>query len=441
VGDELRPRRALSRESVAPGRDHWRTNALRIIGGALCLLLLATEQPATGAPARPAARALAVSYSTPKRFGLDRNQDQLIDYQDTVAEVQPRGWPVDFRVAGCRRSAKYRWTVGGKPALFARTGRCTWRHTFAREGSYVLRVAGARRTGRVEVLVQDWLVVGLGDSVGSGEGVPDVAGRGGRWEDQACHRSAKAFEAVAARRLEESDAKTSVTFVHVACSGATGDDVVSRQLPAVRRLVGGREIDAVLASVGANDLNFGQVVLFCVTQPDCPRAPWNGGPTLAQEMPGWVAQLPARYGSLATALGPLAPASRTYITDYFDPLHAAGGLLCTGRVDVGGQRLEVTTGEAQWLFDNFLVPLNAEVLRAAAAHAWNIVGGAAQRFADHGYCAADPWVVRYEDSLLGQGDANGTLHPNRSGHEALAQPVFAALHAQLYPGGRARRPA
>jgi lysophospholipase L1-like esterase len=354
--------------------------------------------------------------------------------------VQPRGWRVDFRVAGCQPSAKYRWTVGGKQALFVRTGRCTWRHTFAREASYAVRVGGARRTGRVEVLVQDWLVVGLGDSVGSGEGVPDVAGRGGRWQDQACHRSANAFEAVAARRLEDSDAKTSVTFVHVACSGATSDDVVSRQLPAVRRLVGGREIDAVLASVGANDLNFGPVVLFCVTQPDCPRARWNGGPTLAQVMPAWVAQLAGRYGSLATALGALAPASRTYITDYFDPLHAPGGVLCTGSVDVGGQRLEVTAAEAQWLLDNFLVPLDAEVLRAAAAHAWNVVGGAAQRFAGHGYCAADPWVVRYEESLLAQGDANGTLHPNRSGHEALAQPVFTALRAALYPGGRARRP-
>jgi lysophospholipase L1-like esterase len=422
-----------------------RTARLQITGGVLCALLFAllfaTGVPSGGAQTLAPSKALAVSYSMPKRFGLDRNKDGLVDYQDTVAEVQPRGWPVDFRIAGCARSVHYRWTVAGKPAAFTRTGRCSWRRTFTREGTYAVRVTAAGRSGRVQVVVQDWLVVGLGDSVGSGEGVPDVAGRGGRWQDQACHRSANAFEAVAARRLEDSDAKTSVTFVHVACSGATSDDVVSRQLPAVRRLVGGREVDAVLASVGANDLDFGRVVQFCVTQPDCPRAPWSGGPTLGQLMPVWVSQLPARYSALATSLGALAPASRTYITDYFDPLHAAGGVLCTGSVDVGGQRLEVTAAEAQWLLDNFLVPLNAEVLRAAAAHAWNIVGGAPQRFADHGYCAADHWVVRYEESLLGQGDADGTLHPNRAGHEALAQPVFTALRAELYPGGRARRPA
>lgn len=389
----------------------------------------------------PGARALAVSYSMPARFGPDRNGDKLVDYQDTVAEVQPRGWPVDVRIAGCNRFAKYRWTVAGKTAVFARTARCSWRRTFPREGTYAVRVSTGKRSARLEVVVQDWLVVGIGDSVGSGEGVPDVAGRGGTWEDQACHRSANSFEALAARKLEDSDAKTSVTFVHAACSGATTADVVSQQLAAVKQLVGGREIDAVVASAGANDLNFGQVVLVCVTQPDCPAASWGGGQTLAHLMPLWVAQLPGRYGSLATALGPLAPPGRTYLTDYFDPLHAAGGALCTGSVDVGGQRLELTAAEAQWLLDNFLTPLNAEVLRAAAAHAWNIVGGAPQRFAGHGYCAADPWVVRYEESLLAQGDANGTLHPNRSGHEALAQPVYTALRADLYPGGHARRPA
>ena len=412
---------------------------MSLIGGAGCLLLLAVGAPANGAPA---ARPLAVSYSVPARFGLDRNRDKLVDYQDTVAEVQPRGWPVDVRIAGCDRAGQYRWSVAGKRSVFSRTGRCSWRHTFSREGSYAVRVAAGRRTGKIDVVVQDWLVVGLGDSVASGEGVPDVPGRGGTWEDADCHRSASSFEALAARRLEEADARTSVTFVHVACSGATVADVVSRQLAAVRSLVGGREIDAVIASVGANDLNFGPVVLFCVTQPDCPSSTWGGapgGPTLGQVMPAWVAELSGRYTALAGALRAVTPPSRTYLTEYFDALHA-GGVLCTQSVDVGGQRLEVTAAEAQWLLDNFLVPLSREVSRATAAHGWSFVAGGQARFSLHGYCAAEPWVVRYEESLLAQGDANGTLHPNRSGHAALAELLLTALRSDLYAGGRPRSP-
>jgi lysophospholipase L1-like esterase len=424
-----------------------RTVGLKVIGGALCVLVLTADVPSSGARAVSPQKALAVSYSMPKRFGLDRNKDRLIDYQDTVAEVRPVVWPVDFRIAGCARAASFRWTVNGRPAAFASTGRCTWRHTFRREGSYTVRVreAGPKgaRAGGADVVVQDWLLVGLGDSVGSGEGVPDVAGRGGTWQDRGCHRSASSFQALAARRLEDGDAKTSVTFVHLACSGATVGDVLGQQLDTVRRLVGSREIDAVLASVGANDLRFGPVVLFCVTQHDCPTSVWGGvpgGPTLGQLMPAWVSELNGRYGPLAAALRAVTRPSRTYITEYFDPLHAAGGALCTQSVDVGSQRLEVTAAEAQWLLDNFLVPLNREVNRAAAARGWSFVSGAQEQFGSHGYCAAEPWVVRYEESLLSQGDANGTLHPNRRGHAALAELVLAALRRDLYPDGRARRP-
>jgi hypothetical protein len=235
---------------------------------------------ATGAPA------LSVSYSVSKRFGLDRNKDGLVDYHDSVVEVQPRGWPVDFRIARCDRSAKYRWTVAGKPAAFASTGRrCAWRHTFGREGTYAVRVRDAKRAGTIQVVVQDWLVVGLGRLDRIGRRRAGSGRRRGRWEDRGCHRSARSFQAIAALALENGDARTSVTFVHLACSGATMDDVVAKQLAEVRRLAGSRELDAVVASVGANDLKFGPLVQFCVTQPDCSNAAWGGGQTLAQLMP------------------------------------------------------------------------------------------------------------------------------------------------------------
>ena len=187
---------------------------------------------------------------------------------------------------------------------------------------------------------------------------------------------------------------------------------------------------------------------FCTVlrpaQPDCPDAPWGGaqgGPTLATLLPGWVAALPGRYGTLAAGLRSLAPPSRTYLPEYFDALHAADGSLCAQSAVVDGQHLEVTAAEAQWMLTNFLAPLNSAVTAAASTHGWRHVSGVESAFRPHGYCAAEPWIVRYEDSLLGQGDPNGTLHPNRPGHAAIAGLVTSSLRRDLYPSGRARRPA
>src|SRR5947207_2665270 len=63
------------------------------------------------------------------------------------------------------------------------------------------------------VTVRDLLVVSLGDSYASGEGAND-------YYDHRCDRSRGAGPALAALRLEESSAHSSVTLIHLACSGA-----------------------------------------------------------------------------------------------------------------------------------------------------------------------------------------------------------------------------
>jgi len=107
--------------------------------------------------------------------------------------------------------------------------------------------------------VQDLLIVGMGDSFGSGEGNPDVSvrfsrertadyanpkkaleligyparigawkqigdktfiGENARWLDQACHRSLYSHQMRAALQLSLEDPHRAVTFIGVACSGA-----------------------------------------------------------------------------------------------------------------------------------------------------------------------------------------------------------------------------
>ncbi|MFA5950462.1 MAG: hypothetical protein WC807_09285 [Hyphomicrobium sp.] len=118
---------------------------------------------------------------------------------------------------------------------------------------------GGRKVASADLRVRDILVVGMGDSFGSGEGNPDLpvrfsperaitygkAGKEGdssgyparvgpwkqvgdkafidenaRWLDQACHRSLYSFELRTALQLAIEDPHRSVTYVGLACSGA-----------------------------------------------------------------------------------------------------------------------------------------------------------------------------------------------------------------------------
>jgi len=139
--------------------------------------------------------------------------------------------------------------------------------------------------------VRDLLIFGIGDSYGSGEGSPDVVDfeEGGvQWQNKRCHRSAQSGQVRAAHMIEEADPHTSVTFVHVACSGGRiyeallepydgidfepEDEPLMPQIDRVAELAelaGGSEIDALFVSIGGNDINFSRVVKACVLATDC----------------------------------------------------------------------------------------------------------------------------------------------------------------------------
>ena len=108
---------------------------------------------------------------------------------------------------------------------------------------------------------------------------------GVQWQNKRCHRSAQSGQARAAQMIEEADPHTSVTFVHVACSGGriyealldTYDGIVFRpedeplraQIDRVAELADDAEIDALFVSIGGNDINFSTVVEACVLARDC----------------------------------------------------------------------------------------------------------------------------------------------------------------------------
>lgn len=275
-------------------------------GWAMCVLLVAVAAATWGAAWSGAAAAavapppVTFTWSMEKRFGPDRNLDLLAnDPHNTFASAHPATHRVTFN--GCTITnavtLTYRWTIDGDVVELPNPI-CTLTRWLARgQHTVTLRLTGGRETAQA-VRVRDIVIVSIGDSAGSGEGAPDVSATlvsAARWQNERCHRSSRAASALTAKAIEDRDPHSSVTFVHLACSGASilernpdtekaeggilapyeglvpplGSAPLAPQLAEVRAILGNRPIDALLVQVGANDLGFGDVVFSCVRQARC----------------------------------------------------------------------------------------------------------------------------------------------------------------------------
>jgi lysophospholipase L1-like esterase len=344
--------------------------------------------------------------------------------------------------ATCARLGKAKWRVDGdlvRPVLEAGEA-CAAVVRLEGEGGHRVKVFVGTDEERAPVVVDDKLIVALGDSVAAGEGNPDASGG---WLDPPCHRSAAAGFEVAAHRLAEVDQHRSITFVSLACSGAEvhegllgsyrgiaprrGGTAYPAQVERLEQLAearGGGEdgpaVDAVLVSVGANDLHFSGVARRCALSPgDCSGQEEEG---LNQSLRG----LGDSYDELGRALKAAAPAAPVFITEYFDPTHDADGRFCRHSVVL------TSRAESQWAYEKLLRRLNAKVETAADRNKWRFVDGIAADFERHGICAGDErWVRRLEESVLFQGDPFGTLHPNEEGQRRIGRRVVTPLADQL----------
>lgn len=420
--------------------------------------------------------AVDFDWTVPDRFGFDKDGDGLVDYYapDGSLIISSDRWRVDFTYSdadanGCQAGLTDSWKIDGVTILpdsdpgvmLDNPSICRFSYGFPAEGKYhvTLNVKDAANgavvgTKERDVIVQDWLIVSLGDSVASGEGNPDVpGGAAAQWENEQCHRSAFAGPAQAAIALERADPKTSVTFIHLACSGAKINAgllgpyagvipgaLLPPQLDQLRSLVGDREVDAILISIGANDVTFSNIVKLCFIGTDC------GTGLAAKLFANKIVKLPAGYTALSTALDGLSvPPGRNYITEYFDPTRNDTGAFCGTILSdspMGGPRspFQVTPAEAEWASNTMMTGLNSAVATAAALHRWTYVGGIRSPFLAHGYCAADHWVDRFSESMALQGDENGTLHPNHEGQAAYGSRIAPTLTASFYTGGDLAKP-
>ena len=331
-------------------------------------------------------------WSVPDRFAAKSDGRFVWHWNEAAVKydadyVNPTSFSMN--IDGCQTEDDLVASIGNRPTtntyvFESATGQriegkdCTITATFPEEAKYDVRWTAVRPDGSQlgswgqTVEIKDLLIVAMGDSYGSGEGAPEYNRRDGEmygtWVDTRCHRSSFAGAPQAARAIEASDPKTSVTFLSFACSGATinreygrysdnyqekqhdpwapfdpaqndgsgvlgpyrgvqppspdaekipsqVDQLVAALRPAGRPVEAVRDIDALVMSAGGNDASFGPLASACVIWDDC-RDPNNKaftGPdgtkvNLETRVGHDLNTMPGRYDALAARLQGL-PAS------------------------------------------------------------------------------------------------------------------------------------
>jgi lysophospholipase L1-like esterase len=327
-----------------------------------------------------------------------------------------------------------------------------------------------------EIMVRDIFIAGLGDSIASGEGNPDrpialsdegfcfrsylgTAGaqyyrpsragyKGGRaceapdslqmwqqqsalWFNSACHRSLYSYQTRTALALAVQYPHIAVTYLPLACTGATIPDglfggqrarecpptkstgcqtTVNAQLAELRDAVAAakrrqpdRNLDLVLLSIGANDIGFSGLVADVIVDTPTERVLFRrtGVMGSVEDSRAALAQeLPQSFGKLREALKPLVgDMSHVVYVSYANPTLADGAPCPGGRAgfdihpsfNAQPQRLANVSGYVQ---NEFLPRLKALALcqsgilcRDPAGDRMTFVDGHQAAFADHGFCA------------------------------------------------------
>ena len=329
-----------------------------------------------------------------------------------------------------------------------------------------------------EIAVRDIFIAGLGDSIASGEGNPDrpialsdegfcfrsylgtassqyfrpsrAGYKGGRaceapdtlqvwqkqsalWLNSACHRSLYSYQTRTALALAVQYPHIAVTYLPLACTGATIADglfgsqrareclptksantcsgSVNGQLTELREAVAAakrrqpdRTLDLVLLSIGANDIYFSGLVADVIVDTQTERALFRRGGLMASVDDARAAltrDLPQGFSKLRDALKPLVgDLSHVVYTAYANPTLADSGTPCPGgragfdihpSFNAEPQRLAAVSRFVQ---DEFLPQLKALALcqsgilcRNPRADRMTFVDSHQQTFANHGFCA------------------------------------------------------
>jgi hypothetical protein len=317
-----------------------------------------------------------------------------------------------------------------------------------------------------------------------------------------CHQSKFSGQAQAALEMERSDSKTSVTFIHLACTGAKVTEGLlgamdgvdpkpstvpdrEAQITVAKRMSGNREVDALVTSIGGNDVGFAKIMEACIVLENCyatvggtnlmpdatvtdvcsqmrqqlPAVPGLGpvalfgceewlrqlrDERLTGGLPTYVnnklAALPGLYSALRTEIRAKWPGfvdNRMFLTEYPKVTRDSYGNLCDATTDPWRNLPGMTADEYEWAELQVGDRLNSAIANTSEL-GWTPVTGMAEASRLHGYCSDSSWSVRLDQSFLTQATYSGVAHPNLFGHLEYGTRIAAALRQNFYPGGVAR---
>jgi len=349
--------------------------------------------------------------------------------------------------------------------------------------------SGAPQRATTEIAVRDMLIAGVGDSIAAGEGNPDrpIAlsdegfcfrrflggarseyfrpGRSGfngdrtceaapnadaqqewskvgaRWLSQACHRSLYGYQLRTALALAVENPHLAVTFLPLACTGATIETgllnptrarevncaaergcpatvpgqvaQLAQQLAAARRTQKDRPLDLMLLTVGANDIDFSGLVANVIIDAGTERTLVGRGVISSVEDAdaALTRKLPRDFARLRAALKPIlgGDLSRVVFVSYGNPVLRADGAACGGGIDgfdvhpafkLDGARLRQA---AEFVGNRFLPALKAlaqcaggTLCQDPAADRMTFVDAHQAAFAGHGLCVRSDQDPEYD---------------------------------------------
>jgi hypothetical protein len=400
---------------------------------------------------------LAIDWTMPHRLYPDNSDWGGELGLPPASYVSPSDWTVElFLTDGdaktCPSGVTFDWTVtGAGKTITPDTHECRASAQVPKLGTYAVtakemkdgKATGTEATNK-KVIVKDWLIVGFGDSNGSGQGNPPYI-------NPRCDRSVASYQYQTALYVENHDPRSSVTFVFDSCSGARSDQVwqnsyegqepsgnviLPPQIDQVKSVIGDRKPDAVIMSVGINDLYFGSIMGFCATYNSTGTAFTNhtcesahvtptkdalgyttaysesadfADATVATRTAERIRLLPGRLALLNDHLRSL-DAAHIFASQYPDESTNAKGQLCD---DTAGPFPKLSSTVWGWLQQTGS-SLNAAVAGTSSL-GWVPITGVAAGFVGHGYCSTDSYFDTPPRSLWEQGNSNGSFHATAKG--------------------------
>ncbi len=290
--------------------------------------------------------------------------------------------------------------------------------------------------------------VGIGDGGDSDQPRPAV------WQEPNAYRSYRSGQSLAAAKAETiaSSSADRITFLAFGRSGSevgngllgprTIDGIIGASTPIdgwtqnrgqvqeAQDTVAGRNVDAVIISIGINDLGFTSLVTNSILE----ASGEERNERIAGAGQKIAVELPAELDQLKKVIDLQLSPRKVFITEYpvgvFKEI-AEGATPCgvlgsSVPNPVTGKGFNLDQSDAIDL-ENLGLKLNTKLSEKADEFGWVFVSGIAQACDGHGYCAKQSYFVSAEESCLNQGDFEGMLHPNSLGHAATRDAIAQAL--------------